>query len=94
MKRVLGTMGHIGWKSEWVELILVIFSDENKFNLDTLDGVKHYWHDLRRSQKCFSSLHCDGRSIIIWAPSAENFEKDLAFIEITMDSKRYKTDLE
>ena len=51
VKRVLWAMDHIGRKSEWSK---VIFLDENKFNFDGSDGIKHYLHDLRQSRKYFS----------------------------------------
>ena len=88
MKRVLWAMDHIGWKDEWSK---VIFSEKKKFNLDGPDGVKHYWHDLRQSEKCFFSRHSGGSSIMIWAAISANGKNDLAFIENKMESKLYTT---
>lgn len=38
-----------------------MFIDEKKFNLSGLDGLKYYWHDLRRTQ-----------SKVEWDPNTRN----------------------
>ncbi len=43
---------HRSYGEKWIS---VIFSDEKKWNLDSPDGYKFYWPDLRKEPKnCFS----------------------------------------
>lgn len=42
----------------------VVFSDEKKFNLDGLDRIQCYWHDLHKEQ-IFPKRPLDGGSVII-----------------------------
>ena len=47
----------LNWAKEMVSSEMnwdsVIFSDENKLNLDGPDGYKYYWHDVRGPKKSF-----------------------------------------
>ncbi|POM81517.1 LOW QUALITY PROTEIN: Hypothetical protein PHPALM_496 [Phytophthora palmivora] len=40
---------------------MIIFSDENIFNLDGPDGYKHYWRDLRRPPRRYMARQNEGR---------------------------------
>jgi transposase len=55
---------HMTWNLEWRQ---VIFSDEKKFNLDGPDGIKYYWHDLRKEPKLLSKRVHGGTSVMVWA---------------------------
>ena len=45
----------LNWEKEMMNLEMnwdsIIVSDENKLNLEGLDGFKFYWHDVRGPQK-------------------------------------------
>ncbi|RCN51148.1 hypothetical protein ANCCAN_02713 [Ancylostoma caninum] len=45
----------------------VIFSDENKFNLDDLDRCRHYWRDFRKEPLMLSRRTFGGGSLMNWA---------------------------
>ena len=42
-----------------------IFSDEKKWNLDGPDGLRCYWHDLRKEKKTFFSRQNGGGSVMV-----------------------------
>lgn len=44
----------------------VIFSDEEKFNYNSQDGYKFYWHDFARDSRLFSKHHGGVQSFILW----------------------------
>ena len=45
----------------------VVFSDEEKFNLDSPDGFQKYWHAKIFSEENYSTRHCGGGgSLMIW----------------------------
>ena len=48
-----------------VDLSKIVWSDEKKFNLDGPDGIKYYWHDLRKEPKTFSKRQFGGGSLMI-----------------------------
>ena len=57
---------------EWAKTMLsnrdgnIIFSDEQKFNLDGPDGHQFYWHDLRLEKETFFSRNHGAGSVMIW----------------------------
>lgn len=46
------TIAQVGWKIEWDK---VTFSDEKKFNFESLDRFKCYWKDLITEPNMFFS---------------------------------------
>lgn len=44
----------------------VIFTDEKKWNLDGPDGLRYYWHDLRKEPRYFSKRNFGGGSLMVW----------------------------
>ena len=48
--------------SDWMN---VVWSDENKFNLDGPDGFRYYWHDLRTNKRMFSKRQQGEDSVMI-----------------------------
>ena len=48
------------------KILKVIFSDENKWNLDGPDGYNYYWRDLRKSPIHFSKRNFKGGSLMVW----------------------------
>nr|CCA17020.1 protein T04A11.11 putative [Albugo laibachii Nc14] len=52
LARLEGAPEFVTFGEKWV---LVIFSEEKKFNLDGPDGLKYYWHDLRHEEQLFSN---------------------------------------
>ncbi|GBM83488.1 Transposable element Tc3 transposase [Araneus ventricosus] len=61
--RVDWVVYHQTWKEQWHR---VIFSDEKKFNLDGLDGLAFYWHDIRKEEEIFSKSRQVGGSLMVW----------------------------
>ncbi|KAF0709763.1 hypothetical protein AaE_012778 [Aphanomyces astaci] len=67
----------------------VVFSDEKKFNLDGPDGLKHYWHDLRKEKAIFSRRQSGGGSIMVWGAFCAKGKTELAFLDGAQDSGAY-----
>lgn len=82
---------HMTWDEEWKH---VIFSDEKKFNLDGPDGLKYYWHDLRRKHSVTMSRNFGGGTIMVWAAFSYFGKTPICFISTKMNSAYYITLLE
>ena len=67
----------------------VVFSSENKFNLDGPDGPASYWHDLRQDEKFFSTRHQGGASLMLWGAISVHGTSHLVRVECRMDSTQY-----
>ncbi|KAG3016919.1 hypothetical protein PC119_g11203 [Phytophthora cactorum] len=68
------TAAHKTTRMDWAEehilkpdkWILIIFSDEKKFNLDGPDGFKYYWRDMRRPAQSYVRRQNGGGSVMVW----------------------------
>lgn len=67
----------------------IIWSDEKKFNLDGPDGIRYYWHDLRKEQHYLSKRAFGGGSLMVWGAFVGDKLLDLVVCEHTLDSKKY-----
>lgn len=45
----------------------MVFIDEKRFNRDGVDGLRSYWHDLRKEKLMVSKRQHSGNGIMIWA---------------------------
>ena len=80
-KRLEWAKNHMAWTQEWSK---VIFSDEKKINLDGPDGMKYYWHDLRKEPRTFFSRNFGGGSLVIWGSFCKSGKSKLAVITTRM----------
>ncbi|KAH9115048.1 hypothetical protein AeMF1_010892 [Aphanomyces euteiches] len=67
----------------------IIWSDEKKFNLDGPDGLRYYWHDLRKAPETSFSRSFGGKSVMIWACFSSHGSSEIAFLEGTQNSNKY-----
>lgn len=67
----------------------IVWSDEKKFNLDGPDGIRYYWHDLRKDQNYLSKRAFGGGSLMIWGAFVNDSLFDLHIIEGNYDAERY-----
>ena len=72
----------------------IVWSDEKKFNLDGPDGIRYYWHDLRKEPKIFSKRQFGGGSLMIWGAFVNDTIFDLHIMEGTYTAERYSDMLE
>ena len=77
----------MSWDKEWES---VIFSDEKKFNLDGPDGLKCYWHDLRKGNLEFSQRVHGGGSVMIWAAFGHGGKTPVLFVSSRLNAKGYQ----
>ena len=83
---------HVTWPlNDWK---YVIFSDGKKLNMDGPDGFAHYWHDLRKEPRYFSTRQQGGQSVMVWGAIAYDGTSNLVFISEKQDSKVYCNVLE
>uniref|UniRef100_A0A0K0FMA1 DDE_3 domain-containing protein n=1 Tax=Strongyloides venezuelensis TaxID=75913 RepID=A0A0K0FMA1_STRVS len=72
---------------EWTR---VIFSDENKLNLDGPDGFNSYWGDLKKESRYNSKCNfCDG-NVIVFACFSSYGRSEFTFINHRMDLLVYQ----
>ena len=67
----------------------IVWSDEKKFNLDGPDGIRYYWHDLRKEPKTFSKRQFGGGSLMIWGAFVNGIIFDLHIMNGNYDSVKY-----
>ncbi|KAH9076013.1 hypothetical protein Ae201684P_012503 [Aphanomyces euteiches] len=67
----------------------IIWSDEKKFRLDGPDGLRYYWHDLRKEPEICFSRSFGGKSVMIWAAYSSHGKTDIAFLEGNQNSNKY-----
>ncbi|GBL79380.1 hypothetical protein AVEN_92570-1 [Araneus ventricosus] len=72
----------------------VLFSDEEKCNLDGPDRNKKYWHDLRKEPRSFFSRPSGGGSVMVWAAIVFNGQVGLAFLNGLQNSPKCIVTLE
>lgn len=73
-----------------VDWTKIIWSDEKKFNLDSPDGFRYYWHDLRDEPKYLSRRNYGGGTLMVWGAFVDNQLFNLVIVETTMNSAKYK----
>ena len=66
----------MSWKSEYER---IIFSDEEKSNLDGPDVFFYYWHDLHKKAKAFSKRQQGEGSLMVWAAFGFHGKVNIAF---------------
>ena len=85
--RVSWAMERMSWSHQkWSS---VVWSDENKFNLDGPDGLAYKWHDLRKEKQWFSKRHSGGQSVMVWACFGGQLKSELAFLVGAQDGQKY-----
>lgn len=62
--RIEWTTEHATWSP--TQYRNVIFSDENKFNLDGPDGYASYWHTMGTEERFYSKPEKRGVVILVW----------------------------
>lgn len=72
--------------NEWDK---VFFTDEKKWNLDGPDGLAHYWHDLRKEERYFSTQHSGGASLMVWGAISMAGKLQLKIIDKKMNSDKF-----
>ena len=72
----------------------IVWSDEKKFNLDGLVGIRYYWHDLRKEPKLLSKRAFGGGSLMIWKAFVNDMLFDIHIMEGKYNAERYTDMLE
>ena len=97
------TKQHKEKRMEWVKekvswtlgkWITIIFSDQEKFNLDGPDGIQCYWHDLRKEEQVFSRRPLGGKSVMIWGAFSMNGKAESVVMEGRQNAQKYVEVLE
>ena len=71
-----------------------IFCDEKTFHLDSSDGLKYYWKNLRKEPKSLLSRNFDGGCLMSWATIAYNGRIKTVFLEDRQNLFDYSLTLE
>lgn len=89
-RRVVWARSRLNWKTRRRK---VIFSNENKFNLEGPDGFDRYYHDKRKPEPLRNKRHSGGGGVMVWAAFSWHGKTSLAFINGSMDSAVYQATL-
>ena len=63
--------------------------NKKKFNLDDLDDIHQYWHDLRKEINILSKSTRDD-FVIGWAAFVYNGQSDIIFVYDRLESSAYQ----
>ena len=74
--------------------ITIIFSDQEKFNLDGPDGIQCYWHDLRKEEQVFSKSPFGGGFAMIWGTFSANGKAESVVMKGRQNAQKYVEVLE
>ena len=97
------TKQHKEKRMEWVKekvswtlgkWITIIFSDQEKFNLDGPDGIQCYWHDLRKEEQVFSKSPFGGGFAMIWGTFSANGKAESVVMKGRQNAQKYVEVLE
>ncbi|PIC13704.1 hypothetical protein B9Z55_027567 [Caenorhabditis nigoni] len=72
----------------------ILFSDEKKWNLDGPDGNRHYWRDLQKEKRVFSTRNFGGGSLMVWGGFCNGKKMELQFISTRENSVSYQNTLQ
>ncbi|KAG2962079.1 hypothetical protein PC120_g27732 [Phytophthora cactorum] len=67
----------------------IVFSDEKKFNLDSPDGLRHYWRDVRRPARQTVRRKNGSGSEMVWGSFSSAGKSKLAVLEGRQASEHY-----
>lgn len=84
-------MRHFHWNKQWKR---VIFSDDNRLNLDGPDGCKYHWHEFRKERRIFFSRHSDGGGLMICGEISSKGATSFCIIDCSMNKERLISILE
>ncbi|GBL79384.1 Transposable element Tc3 transposase [Araneus ventricosus] len=90
-RRLQWARNYMSYGKKWMA---VLFSDEEKCNLDGPDRNKKYWHDLRKEPRSLFSRQSGGGSVMVWAAFNFNGQVGLAFLDDRQNSPKYIETLE
>ena len=72
----------------------VISSNEKKSNLNSLDGCRFYWHDLRKDEQTFSKQPFGGESLKFWGTFSWNGKVILIEMKAKQNATKHRETLE
>lgn len=67
----------------------MIFSNENKFNLDSPDSWNYYLHDLRKEEQYLSRWQTGNGNVMVWAVIGYQGKTDINFLSGRINSEKY-----
>lgn len=66
-----------------------VCSDDKKFNVDELDGLARYWHDLQNKPRIFSKRYSGGGSVMVLSCFSVKVLSPFAFVTTTINGPWY-----
>nr|CCA27267.1 Transposable element Tc3 transposase putative [Albugo laibachii Nc14] len=85
-KRIPFAKKHLNKVEFWER---VLFTDENKFNLDGPGGCQYYWHVILKDPETYSRRGMRGGSVLVWAGVCQNGKTKIAFLEGKQTAVKY-----
>lgn len=75
---------------EAVDFSKVIWTDENRFNLDGPDYFNYYWHDLRQQQPQRIARRLGGGGLMVWAAFSAAGIHCIVKVDGTLNAVKYQ----
>ena len=83
----------LAWSEEMLILptawMSIIFLKKRKWNLDGLDGLQHYWRDMRVSIRQTNRRQMGGGSVMVWGGFSGVGKTELAILVGNQKSEDY-----